>query len=217
MNKSCHIIRWPICFVHKLGNSQDIYIINTHHGLLPSVSNQLAHVTTDNPVPAAFTKWYQITPASSILPITHEPCDFLALHLGRQNSWESIYHHHHCSQPMHSNSIKSPNVYLYPSSHQILSSQNYSMLIHSNSLPPHPYHSIPSISPLRHSFNLQSNSYSHQPPAPINMILTIQHPHGISPTKLKITKIILFYPTPSVITPECDCISYCTCSAISPV
>ena len=27
----CHVVWWLICFVHKEGNSQDIYIINAHH------------------------------------------------------------------------------------------------------------------------------------------------------------------------------------------
>jgi len=87
------------------------------------------------------------------------------------NPCGSIHHCHYHSQLVHRNLTQSPN-----------------LLIHSNLLPPHCYHSIPSISSLQNSFNSWSNSYSQQPLAPVNIIQTIQHPRGISPTKLKITK-----------------------------
>jgi hypothetical protein len=106
-------------------------------------------------------------------PIAYEPRDLSALRSGKQNPWGSLNHHRR-----------------RPYAHPHVTNSRLEALNHSNLLPPHPRHSVSSVSSLRHSFNTQSNSYSHQPLAPVNIIQTIQHPHGISSTKPKITKTI---------------------------
>ena len=156
-------------------------------------------VTPDNPTPTAFAKRSPIISVSPIPPIAYEPRDFSALCSSKQNPWGSL---NHCRR--------------HPYMHPHVSNSRLEALNHSNLLPPHPRHSVSSVSSLRHSFNMQSNSYSHQPLTPVNIIQTTQYPHGISATKLKITKTILNDPASFIESREQFHMARCTCGNIIP-
>jgi hypothetical protein len=186
--------------------------------LAPINTGPNASIGLPDCIPAVFEKFEPLVQTATVPPTAHEPRDFSALRSGKQNPWGSIRHRHYCSQPVHRNLTRSPNIHQYPHSRPLhfhypnLPSRNlFKLLIHSNLLPPNPYHTIPSTLPLRNLFNLQSNSYSHQAPAPANIIQTIQHPHGISSTKLKITKTIQSMPQlPAAMLKE-PSIAQCAC------
>jgi len=151
------------------------------------------------PVSAAFTKASPIVPVSSTPSIVHGPRDFSALRSDTRNPWGSLNHRRRRPYP-HTRYTNSR-----------LDSQNHSILPL-----PHSHRPVPSTSPLRHSFNSQSNSYSHQPPVPVNIIQTIHHPHGISPTKPKITKNIPVAPKPPPEFQERTRTARCACGNIIP-
>ena len=88
---------------------------------------------------------------------------------------------------------------------------------------PHPHHSVPApsyqLNPQFQSQHPEPPQYSYPPhtkqPAPIFQV--IQHPHGISPTKPKITKIIPAYPTPPAKAQEFNRVPHCTCGTFVPI
>ena len=171
--------------------------IHTNTSLVPVSTNR---ITLDNLIPVVFAKPDPITRTVSTPLIVHGPCDFSALRSDTRNPWGSLNHHRR-----------------RPYSHSYHTDLRLKPLNQSSSRPPHPHNPAPSILPLQHSSNLESNSYSQQPPAPVNIIQTIQHPRGISPTKPKITKYIPANSTPSAITQDHNRFLHCTCGATLPV
>ena len=153
-------------------------------GALNSPSSD-APARSPDTITAGLAKPDPFAPAPTVPPIAREPRDFSALHSGKQNPWGSIRHRHYRSHAMHGNFTQSPNPCQYSRSR--------------------PLHSRYPISPSRDSFkpplntlhaeSMQLNPHSklrlpveRQPPATVFQV--IQHPHGISPTKPKITKTV---------------------------
>jgi hypothetical protein len=173
-----------------------------------------APVASPDPIPA-FAKPSPIVPVLSTPSIVHGPCNFSALRSDTRNPWSSLNHRRR-----------------RPYSHTHYTDLRLKLLNHSNLPPLHLRHSVPSVSPVRHSPSSQSNSYLHPwhpepfrlakphvsaaPQPPVNIFQVIQHPHGISSTKPKITKNIPAYPILSADTQEYTCVR-CACSAASPV
>jgi hypothetical protein len=126
---------------------------------------------------------------------SYPPRDFSVLHLGSSNPWGSLRHRRRRSYPPHL-----PHAHSHPESLQ------YAYL--------NPSHSDrPPCKP-------QSQSHSQSPPHPphplpssVHITQTIQHPHGISPTKPKITKII---PTTTTKILQNIHTARCTCGNIIP-
>jgi len=179
-------------------------------------SSPNAPVWLPDTIPITFAKPNPIVPVSTIPSIVHGPRDFSALRSDMRNPWGSLNHRrrrpyfHTRYTNLHP---KAPN--------------------HSDSPPQHPRHSVPSVSPLQHLPNSQSNPYllpwhpepfrlakshvSAAPQPPINIFQIIQHPRGISSTKPKITKNIPALPILSVGTQEHTRVSHCACGAIFPI
>ena len=145
-------------------------------------------------------------PTATVLPTMREPRNFSALRSGKQNPWGSIRHRHYRSHAMHGNFTQSPNPCQYSRSR--------------------PLHSRYPISPSRDSFkpplntlhaeSMQLNPHSKlrlpvERQAPATIFQVIQHPHGISPTKPKITKTVPITSRHSPETQKPISITQCLC------
>ena len=124
-------------------------------------------------------------------PIVQGPRDFSALRSGARNPWSSISHRNRRSY-----TARPHRTYLGPEPLQNLQSD--------------PWHPHRSTAPPQYSHSRHT-----EPPVPIFQV--IQHPHGISSTKPKITKNIPVFPIPSVETQKYTRVSHCVCGAILPV
>ena len=151
---------------------------------LPPVSHLPACVTTNNTAPAV-----------GVNPVTtHAPHNLSALQSGTRNPWGSLSRRRYYSHPSRD----------FSSLHSGTSNP-WGSLRHRNrrSYPPHPHHvyshpespqysypnpsQIPLRKPQSHS---QPPPHPHPAPSPVHIFQTIQHLHGISPTKPEITKTI---------------------------
>jgi hypothetical protein len=122
--------------------------------------------------------------------------------------------HSHPSPPRHLNSRP----------RHLFNSRPY---LHSDLRQPEP----PKLNPLRNAhsrspyshlqhpepFRLAKSHTSAEPQPPINIFQVIQHPHGISPTKPKITKYIPAHPILSAETQENIRVSHCACGTLLPI
>jgi hypothetical protein len=139
------------------------------------------------------------TPARAMpeLAVTYPPRDFSGLRSGSKNPWGSIKHRRHRSHPPRDlSSLRSgaPNPWGSLCRRKYYSHTNQSRYAHSNSEPV----STPHSEPVQHSHGTRQHSPLHPQsprpalphPTPVHIFQVIQHPHGISPTKPKITKII---------------------------
>jgi hypothetical protein len=169
----------------------------------------VANVLIDT-TPAAPTGTSPIVPIIRASPplIAHGPRDISGLRLDARNPWGSIRHRHHRSRPVrtyHRDSHPGPNPSQYSHSHpphaRPVNSQPH---LHSDSRQPKP----PKL-------NLRSKSHWPAESQPsVHYFQIIQHPHGISSTKPKITKTIPTSPILSIATQEHSHVSHCTCGAI---
>jgi hypothetical protein len=166
-----------------------------------------------------------VAPHAPTPPIVHGPHDLSALCSGTKNPWGSIWrqrnHSHsphnwttlcldspspqgslrnfnHCCcsySPRQHHTELHPDLVQHSASHpwhpeQLQPSRDWSL--HSK-LHSHALHSeLPLRNPQQYS---PSTLSSHQYPIPVHILQVIQHPHGISPTILKITKTIPAIPT----------------------
>jgi hypothetical protein len=204
------------------------------------VSNQPANVTTDSPTPVELDKHAPCLPddtvtppqpvrtppkptvtppnvSPSILPVTYPPRDFSSLHTGTKNPWGSIQRRCDHSYPPRDFSVLrsgTPNP--------------WGSLRHCNcrSHSPHLHHVYSHPEPLRHSYLSPSTSETrlgkpqlhlpsllHPHPIPVHIFQTIQHPHGISSTKPKITKTI---PMSTTKIPKNTHTARCVCGNVIP-
>ena len=153
------------------------------------------------------------------LAVTYPPRDFSGLRSGSQNPWGSIKHRRHRSHPPRdSSSLRSgaPNPW-GSLCHRKYSHANHSRHAHLNLEPASTLHS----EPVQHSHGTRQHSplHPHPPPPahphpiPVHIFQVVCHPHGISPTKPKITKT--FPTTPSKIQRNTSS-ARCACGNIIP-
>lgn len=137
-------------------------------------------------------------PHARTLSIVYGPRDLSALRSGTSNPWDSIKRrHHHSYPPRDLTTLRSDSVNPWGSLHH-QRHRSYPLPI---------YFAQPS----------SKEGNLHSPAPPVHIIQTIRHPHGISPTKPKITKNIPAFPILSVETQEHTRVSHCACGAILPI
>jgi hypothetical protein len=150
----------------------------------------------------------QVTPT---LPTVHGPRDLSALCSGMSNPWGSLSRRHQHSRPP-----------LNFSSHRSGTRNPWGSLHHRNrrSYPLHAHQVYSHPAPHRHSYPSPSHSemrlckpQSQSHPIPVHIFQVIQHPHGISPTKPKITKTI---PTTTAKIQKKISTTRCACGNIIP-
>ena len=166
-------------------------------GALPAPCVRTPALSKDSPIARVVRQPHDLTGLHSDTPnpwdslsrrhkYSSPPQDFSTLHLGTRNLWGSLHHHHHRSHPIH---------WHHGYSHPHVKKPSHKPGSHST-LHPHPL-------PLTHPY-----------PIPIHIFQVIRHPHGISPTKPKITKIILNVTTK--ISKNIHT-AHCTCDNVIPV
>jgi hypothetical protein len=166
----------------------------------PRARTLATRLLTDNPVPvdpdpAAPTPatGAPTVPQARTPSIVHGPRDLSALCSGTKNPWGSIKHHRrHSYPPRDLTALRSDSVnpwgslhhrrrrfYPLPANHIQPSSKGGNLNSQARDMDSHS-----ELSPSNKSQHLHSSSIS------VHIIQTIQHPHGISSTKPKITKTI---------------------------
>jgi len=137
-------------------------------------------ILLDNCITTAHIDVFVNTPTVYTIPV-HPPHDLSGLKSGAQNSWGSINHHLHRFHP--------PWDHLFSPAEQLQSPPNSYSNLHPRDLFSHSHSYSHLWSQLNPHF--QPHSLAQLQPT-VYIFQTIQHPHGISPTKPKITKTILF-------------------------
>ena len=186
-----------------------------------------------DPVPAAPTPATRVPTEPQVRTplIVHGPRDLSALRSGTSNPWGSIKRRRHCLHPLRDfsslrsgtsnpwSNLRYRNRRSYPLHRHNTHSQT-DPVRYSHLYPHHPEKS----QPLRNSSSylhplppqLNSRSQTHlqaQPQPPVHIFQIIQHPHGISPAKPKITKTI---PTTTTKTPKNIHTTRCACGNTIP-
>ena len=204
----------------------------------PRAHTLATRLLTDNPVPVDPNPAAP-TPATCVPTepqvrtplIAHGPRDLSALRSGTSNPWGSIKRRRHCLHPLRDlsslrsgtsnpwSSLRYRNRCSYPLHRHNTHSQpdpvQYSHLYPHHPEKSQPLHNSSSyLHPLPPQLNSRSQTHlqtQHQ--LPVHIFQIIQHPHGISPTKPKITKII---PTTTAKIPKNTRTPCCACGNIIP-
>ena len=180
---------------HSDATPASVHANPDHHTPPTEPATPTAPILLDNCIPTVHVGPFVNTPASAIP--ARAPCDLWSLRSGVRNPWSNLSHcRSYIHPPRDLSSLRSstPNP--------------WNSLRHCDrrSHPFHP-HQYSDSKPLRHSHSnplhpkparLPTNPELHlaqSPIEPVHLFQIIQHPRGISPTKLKITKTIPTAPT----------------------
>ena len=179
-------------------------------------------VTPSQPIRARTPAPTDCTPAAYTMPAAHAPRDLSGLQSGVQNPWRNLSRRRpHIYPPRDLSGLKSGTRNPWSSinhrrrrfhppreCHPFSSPEQLRQLpdLHSST---HPQQGKPTL----RKPHLESPQLSPQPPVPAYIVQNIQHPHGISSTKPKITKTI---PTTPIKFQKNTQTARCACGNIIP-